>query len=109
MGANLRVLRIVVIISATLLVSSAVSVAGSISWIGLVVPHLIKTIFGNNTRWTFPMSVMAGGAFLCGVDILDRLISTSEIPVSILTGLTGIPVFVFCILCNRGIRSNADA
>lgn len=111
MGVDLRLLRVIVVIAATLLVSSAVSIAGSISWIGLVIPHLIKTIFGNNTRWSFPLSVLAGSSFLCGVDILNRLISTSEVPVSILTGLTGIPIFVVCIFCNKKIRrvSNAES
>lgn len=109
MGVNLRLLRVIVVIAATLLVSSVVSIAGSISWIGLVIPHLIKTIFGNNTRWSFPLSVLAGSSFLCGVDILNRLISTSEVPVSILTGLTGIPIFIVCIFCSKKVRRVSNA
>lgn len=111
MGVDLRLLRVIVVVAATLLVSSAVSIAGSISWIGLVIPHLIKTVFGNNTRWSFPLSVFAGSSFLCSVDILNRLISTSEVPISILTGLTGIPIFVACIFCNKKVRrvSNVES
>lgn len=105
MGININFLRIVAIISSTVLVGCAVSIAGTISWIGLVIPHLIKTIYGNNTRYSYPFSCIAGASFLLGIDIIGRLISTSEIPLSILTGIVGLIIFFSCFLL-RGITQN---
>lgn len=101
MGINIKTLRVVVITLATILVACVVSIAGTVSWIGLVIPHLIKTIFGNNTRYSFPFSCLAGASFLLFIDILGRMISTSELPLSILTGIVGIIIFFFCITIRR--------
>lgn len=101
MGVNLILLRVVVIVSATVLVGCAVAIAGTISWIGLVIPHLIKTIFGKNIRYSYPYCCIAGASFLLGIDIIGRLISTSEIPLSILTGIVGLVIFFGCLLCRR--------
>ena len=101
MGINITLLRVIVIVSSTVLVGCAVSIAGTISWIGLVIPHLIKTIYGKNTRYSYPFSCMAGASFLLGIDIIGRLISTSEIPLSILTGIIGLIIFFGCLFLRR--------
>ena len=101
MGINIKILRIIVIILSTILVGCAVSVAGTISWIGLVIPHLIKTVFGKNTMYSYPFSLISGAAFLLAIDIVGRIISTSELPLSILTGIFGIVVFLLCLFIGR--------
>lgn len=101
MGIDIIKLRILCIVLSTILVGCAVSVAGTISWIGLVIPHLIKTLFGKNAAYTLPLSCLAGSEFLLFVDIIGRKISTSEIPLSILTGIIGLVVFFGCLFFRR--------
>ena len=101
MGIDIIKLRILCIVLSTILVGCAVSVAGTISWIGLVIPHLIKTLFGKNSADTLPLSCLAGSEFLLFVDIIGRKISTSEIPLSILTGMIGLVVFFGCLFFRR--------
>lgn len=73
-------------------------------------PQVVRLIVGTNTKYTIRYSVFAGAIFLLLADIFGRLISTAEIPMSILTGIPGILIFVLCIyLSNRnesyGIRN----
>ena len=106
MGVNVTLLRVVVIVCSTILVGCAVSIAGTISWIGLAIPHMIKTIYGKNTRYSYPFSCIAGASFLLGIDVFGRLISTSEIPLSILTGIIGLVIFLVCLLIRRFERND---
>lgn len=107
MGVNIKRLRICTIIFSTVLVGSAISIAGSIGWIGLVIPNLIKTIFGRNTVYTFPLSVLGGAIFLLLIDVIGRIISTSELPLSILTGICGMVIFTLCMVSARGKKNGA--
>ncbi len=105
-GININLTKAVVIVASTILVACSVAVAGVIAWIGLVIPHLIKTIYGENTRYTYPFSCIAGASFLVGIDVIGRLISTSEIPLSILTGIIGLVIFLVSFLIRR-VKKNA--
>lgn len=110
MGTNIKLLQLICVVSATLLTACAVSIAGTISWVGLAMPQVVRLIVGTNTKYTIRYSVFAGAIFLLLADIFGRLISTAEIPMSILTGIPGILIFVLCIyLSNRnesyGIRN----
>jgi iron complex transport system permease protein len=71
--------------------------AGMIGWIGLVVPHVVRLLFGSDLRLTIPFSALGGAVFLLGVDNISRTMMTSEIPVGILTSLLGIPVFALVL------------
>lgn len=102
MGTNIKTLQAICILSATLLTASAVSVAGTISWVGLAMPQVVRLFIGVNTKYTVRYSVFAGAIFLLFADIFGRIISTAEIPMSVLTGIPGIAIFVLCIyLSNR--------
>ena len=85
---------------ATILVASAVSVSGNIGWIGLVIPQLVRLLVGSNSRYTAPLSFLMGSSFLLTVDMINRIISTAELPVSIISGLLGLPIFVICWFIN---------
>ena len=100
-GFNIKLYRLVFLLSSTLLVSVAVSVAGSIGWIGLVIPLLVRTIIGTDNSDTLGLSFVMGATFLLLVDVINRLISTAELPVSILAGLIGTPIFVICLLLKQ--------
>ncbi|GGC78786.1 FecCD family ABC transporter permease [Enterococcus wangshanyuanii] len=98
LGVNSRQLRIILIIAATLITAAAVSVSGLIGWVGLVVPHFSRLLIGNDHRYTIPVSAILGGTFLLFVDDFSRLISTSEIPIGILTSFIGAPIFLILIV-----------
>lgn len=99
-GFNIGRNRVIFLGCATILVASAVSVAGSIGWVGLVIPQLVRLVIGTNSKYTMPMSFMMGSSFLLLVDIINRLISAAELPVSIISGLLGLPLFIVCWFTN---------
>jgi len=94
MGVNPTALRGIVIVCATMLTASAVSVSGQIGWIGLVIPHICRMITGPNYKYLLPVSLLTGGAGLLLVDNLARTMIQLEIPLSILTAIIGAPFFV---------------
>ncbi|WP_273324708.1 FecCD family ABC transporter permease [Vallitalea guaymasensis] len=102
MGVNPKRLRWIIIILCTVMVSSTVTVAGIIGWIGLVIPHICRKIIGYNHGYLVPLSGLTGAAFLIIVDCLARNISSSEIPIGILTALIGAPIFAFLFMYKRG-------
>ena len=98
MGVHTDRLRLAVILSATVLTASAVSVSGMIGWVGLVIPHLSRRIVGNDCRWLLPMSMLFGAAFLLLVDNMARCLTAVEIPIGILTAFMGAPFFLYLMI-----------
>ena len=103
MGINLKVLRFIVVICATLLTSSCVAITGMIGWVGLVIPHFCRMLFGYDYKRLVPASILFGGTFLVIVDDIARLPSTKEIPIGILTSFVGAPL-LFYLLVTGGAR-----
>lgn len=97
----MTVLRSILIVCATLVTATAVSVSGMIGWVGLVVPHFARLLLGNNYRYTMWATALGGGLFLLIVDDFARLLTTSEIPIGILTSVVGAPVFLILIAQNN--------
>lgn len=97
-GVNTRNVRWIIIICATLITAAAVSVSGLIGWVGLVIPHLSRMLVGNDYRVMLPASLLLGGSYMLIVDNVSRLISTSEVPIGILTAFVGAPFFLYLIL-----------
>ena len=89
--------RAVVIICATLITAASVSVSGMIGWVGLVIPHMMRRLVGSDYRYLMPASILSGGLFLLLVDNFSRNVSTSEIPIGILTAFVGAPFFLLLI------------
>ena len=106
MGINTRALRLVVIVCATLLTASSVAISGMIGWVGLVIPHFCRMIFGYDYRNITPASALFGATFLMVVDNIARLATTAEIPLGILTSFVGAPIFVYLIL--KGVTSREN-
>ena len=100
-GINISAFRAVFTICATILVSLAVSVAGAIGWIGLVMPLLVRTLVGTDNNDTAELSIIMGALFLLLIDIINRIISSAELPISILTGIVGTPIFVLCLVIKQ--------
>ncbi len=101
LGVNATHLRLVIIIAATLVTSSAVSVVGQIGWVGLVIPHFARMIVGPNYRYLIPASMLTGAIYLLIVDDIARNLLTMEIPLGILTAVIGAPVFVILLLKSK--------
>ena len=97
MGIHTKLLRFIIIISATLITAASVSVSGMIGWVGLVIPHLSRRLVGNNYQTLLPVSFLFGAVFLMVVDNVSRNLWTSEIPIGILTSLIGAPFFLYLI------------
>lgn len=98
LGINTTLLRLIVIACATLMTSASVAISGMIGWVGLVIPHFCRIIFGYDYRRLIPAAFLFGAAFLMLVDNIARNITTSEIPIGILTSFVGAPVFLYLIL-----------
>lgn len=95
MGVNAGKLRVVIIISATLLTAGSVAVSGTIGWIGLVVPNMCRKVVGNDYRFLLITSILSGSIFLLLIDTLSRTLFSTELPLSILTGFIGAPFFLY--------------
>jgi len=102
LGVNLKFERGIVVILSTLLTASAVSLAGTIGWIGLVIPHLARFLVGPNAARSMPVAFIMAAGFMLIVDTLARF-SGAEIPLSILTGLIGTPFFIVLLNKQRGM------
>ena len=85
--------------SASLATGAAVSIAGPVGFVGIIVPHLVRLLVGSDHRVVLPASVFFGGAFLVGCDVLARtLIAPVEIPVGVITALVGGPFFLWLLV-----------
>jgi iron complex transport system permease protein len=102
LGINVRFLRLLLISVATLMVAACVSVSGTIGWVGLVVPHIARMLVGPDHKFSLPMSILIGGGFVMLMDNLARCLSSSEIPISILTAAIGTPFFAYLLIKGRG-------
>lgn len=101
LGANVGLLRGICIICSTLLTAGAVCLSGTIGWIGLVVPHFGRMIAGSDNRGMLPAASLIGGMFLLLVDTVTRMIGPAEMPISILTGIIGAPVYAWLLYRQR--------
>jgi iron complex transport system permease protein len=98
LGVNVSLMRGIYIFCATLLTSAVVSIAGVVGWVGLIIPHLVRFIFGPDNRIVLPMSLIIGAGFLILVDMACRTFMASEIPLGILTSIIGAPFFFVILL-----------
>ena len=103
-GVNIRLLRAVTVVAATVITASCVSMCGQVGWVGLLIPHMCRMLFGNNHLSIIPASVSLGAVFMIAVDTMARSISAAEIPVSILTAIIGAPFFIMLMRRSGGWR-----
>jgi iron complex transport system permease protein len=97
MGLQVKMTRLAVIAAATLVTGSTVAMCGQVGWVGLLIPHICRMIFGGNNRHLIPASISLGASFMLVVDTVARAATTAEIPVSILTATIGAPFFVLLL------------
>ncbi|MGM0445558.1 MAG: FecCD family ABC transporter permease [Bacillota bacterium] len=101
MGVNVKLIRSVMIIFSTLMVSASVATVGQVSWVGLVVPHISRFIVGADHRYMVPASGLLGASFLLLMDDIARSLTGAEIPISIITALLGAPFFAYLLISQK--------
>jgi len=101
LGINPEKSKMIVITLATLITAVAVSTVGIIAWVGLMMPHATRMILGPDHRFVIPSAAMLGGIYLIICDTLARTLTTSEIPVGIITSILGAP-YLFYLLRTKG-------
>lgn len=98
LGLNVDGLRRLIFITTSVMIGAAVSVSGIISFVGLIVPHMLRLAFGPDHRLLLPASLIGGAAFMVAADLLARVaIAPSEIPVGAITALCGGPFFIYML------------
>jgi iron complex transport system permease protein len=102
LGVSVRPLEWMIYILASLLTATAVTMAGSIGFVGLVVPHMLRLVLGNDQRLILPACALAGGALLVLADTLARVvIAPEQLPVGVITALLGVPTFLYLLYRSR--------
>jgi iron complex transport system permease protein len=102
LGVETGKLRVIIVVCCTMITASAVSISGTIGWVGLVIPHIGRALVGPDHKKLLPVCLLIGAIFLLLIDDIARVAASVEIPIGILTAIVGIPFFIF--LLQRGGR-----
>src|SRR6202011_4204537 len=103
LGVNVNRVKLVVYVAASVLTGLAVSVSGAIGYVGLLVPHVMRMLFGTDYRLLVPTSAIGGAIIILVADTLGRtIVAPTELPVGAMTALAGAPVFIY--LMRRRVR-----
>ena len=98
LGVQVQRLRMALYVLASLLTATAVTLVGSVGFVGLIIPHLVRLVLGNDQRVLIPAAALAGGTLLTLADTAARtVIAPQQLPVGVLTALIGVPVFLFLL------------
>jgi iron complex transport system permease protein len=102
LGVNTRQLRLILFFTASLLTAVAISLAGSIGFIGLMAPHMLRLVLGSDHRYLVPAVVLLGGSLLILADTFARtVLAPTQLPVGILTAILGVPTFLYLLYRNK--------
>ncbi len=102
MGLQLRSVTVLLLVVTSLMVSAVVSYSGLIGFVGLVMPHLLRFVWGSDHRVLVPACILGGGAYLTACDILARVLpDQGEMPAGVITALIGAPLFIFLLRKTR--------
>ena len=102
LGVNVKQVKGLLIVFSTLITASAVCVSGTIGWVGLIIPHIVRMILGNDNIKLIPGSFVLGGAFLVFIDDLARTLTAAELPIGMLTALIGAPFYIILLRKSKG-------
>lgn len=102
LGIDVKKERLLIFLIASLMTAVAVTMAGSIGFVGLVVPHMLRLLGGNDHRYLFPASLLFGSSLLLIADTLARsLLAPQQLPVGVLTAMLGVPLFLYLLYRDR--------
>lgn len=103
LGIPVKKIRAAVVLAAAMITASVVSMCGLIGWVGLLIPHICRMLFGSNNQRVIPASMGLGAIFMLVIDTAARCMLSAEIPVSILTAIIGAPFFIILLRRTGGI------
>jgi iron complex transport system permease protein len=104
LGINVERLKIILLAAATLITAAAVSFVGTIGFVGIIIPHAVRLIWGADYRFLLPLSVLSGAIFLILADLAARTVLTpTEIPVGVVTALFGAPFFLYLLRSRKKV------
>ena len=102
LGVNPSRVRVWVVLATTLGTAAAVAVSGLIAFVGIIVPHTVRLLFGVSYRRVLPLSCLIGGAFLVAADVVARTaVAPAELPIGVVTAFVGAPFFLLVLRLNR--------
>ncbi len=102
LGVNVKLARKIIVVMSALLAGAIVSISGSIGFVGLIIPHIVRSLWGADHRFVIPASVLFGGIFIVFSDVAARLlVAPQELPIGIVTSILGAPYFVYLVKKNQ--------
>ena len=105
LGLHVAVVRLFLLILSSILSGCAVSYAGLLSFVGLIIPHICRRLFGNDARYLLPCSALLGASFVLVCDILGRILfAPFELPAGVLLSFIGGPFFLYLLFQKKGGR-----
>ena len=104
LGGRVLLIRLLIMLAATMITASCVSMGGQVGWVGLLVPHIARFLVGNDNRKVVIASIGFGASFMVIVDTVARSLIASELPLSVLTAIIGAPFFIILLRRMGGIR-----
>ena len=98
LGINVEKLKLILLAAATLITAAAVSFVGIIGFVGIIIPHAVRLVWGADYRFLLPLSVLVGAIFLILADLLARtILAPTEIPIGVITAICGAPFFLYLL------------
>lgn len=108
LGVNVKRSKYMILIAASILAGAAVAVSGTIGFVGLVVPHIVRLLFGSDHRYVLPLAFLNGATLLIICDVVSRtIIAPIELPIGVITSFIGAPVFAYIFFKQRKTRGRA--
>lgn len=98
LGVNVTFDRTLLIVIATLLTATSVCFCGTIAWVGLIIPHIARWLIGSDNRYSLPLCTLLGSNFLVITDLIARASTDYELPLGVITGLCGAPIFAIILI-----------
>lgn len=98
LGVNVTFDRTLLIVVATLLTATSVCFCGTIAWVGLIIPHIARWLIGSDNRYSLPLCTLLGSNFLVITDLIARASTDYELPLGVITGLCGAPIFAIILI-----------
>lgn len=103
MGLDVERSKLIIVVAASLVAATAVAFSGIIAFVGLIVPHVVRLLWGPDYRRTLPLSILVGGSFLLAADVVARVIlAPRELPVGVITAVVGAPFFLWLLYRTKG-------
>jgi len=102
LGINVETVKLILLAAATLITAASVSFVGTIGFVGIIVPHAVRLVWGSDHRFLLPLSLLTGAIFLILADLIARtVLAPAEIPIGVITALCGAPFFLYLLRRRR--------